>query len=226
MDNHIINSFIYNKTNLLNDIFLYLKRYYSILDINSVCKEIKYLIKNSLLIEKNRLYNLTEEGNVVKNDNIYYHSKIIFNFMKRYSNIYKKYQLKEIRHEQQFLRKYLIKNRNQICIICNKYLPLELLETAHLKPRYLLNKNELYDKNVVEFMCRYCHKLYDSGFIGIKNSELKVSKLLIKKNYDLTYNTHIIKQFNNLNNNYFEFHYTYIFKSQFYASAAETEKNN
>ena len=216
MDNHIINSFIYNKLNSFNDIFLYLKRYYSILDKNLVCKEIKSLIRNSLLLEDNKKYYLlTEEGIVVKNDNMYYHSKIIFNFMKQNSKIYKKYQLKEIRHEQNSLRKYLIKNRKQICIICNKYLPLELLETAHLKPRYLLNKNELYDKNVVEFMCRYCHKLYDSGFIGMKNSELKVSKLLIKNNYDLTFNNYIIEQFNNLNNNYFEFHYRYIFKSAF-----------
>ena len=87
----------------------------------------------------------------------------------------------------------------RICIICNKYLPLELLETAHLKPRCLLNKYELEDKNIVEFMCRYCHKLYDSGFIGIKDSELKVSKSLIKKNYDLTFDTYKIEQFNNLN---------------------------
>ena len=142
---------------------------------------IKSLIRNSVLLKVNEYYVLTEKGNVVKNDNIYYHSKIIFNFLKKHSKIYKKYELREIRQEQQSLRKYLIENKEQICITCKKYLPLDLLETAHLKPRCLLKKYELYDKNIVEFMCRYCHKLYDSGFIGITNGELKVSNLLIKK---------------------------------------------
>jgi hypothetical protein len=215
MDNHIINSFIYNNTNSFNDIFSYLKRYYPILDKILLQKEIKSLIRNLLLVEDNKVYCLTNEGHVVKNDNIYYHSKIIFNFMKRYSKSYKKYELREIRREQQSLRKHLIENKKQICIICCKYLPLDLLETAHLKPRCLLNKDELYDKHIVEFMCRYCHKLYDSGFLGVKKGELQISKLLIEKNYDLTFNNYAINEFNNLNKNYFDFHYTNIFKSVF-----------
>ena len=59
-------------------------------------------------------------------------------------------------------------------------------------------------------MCRYCHKLYDSGFIAIKNGELKVSILL--DNFDLTFNHSLIKEYNNLNMKYFEFNYTYFFK--------------
>jgi len=35
-----------------------------------------------------------------------------------------------------------------MCIICEKKLPLCLLETAHLKPRCLLNNNEKIDKNI------------------------------------------------------------------------------
>ena len=61
-------------------------------------------------------------------------------------------------------------------------------------------------------MCRYCHKLYDSGFIAINNGELKVSKLLIEKNYDLTFNNYIVEEFNDSNKDYFDFHYNYIFK--------------
>jgi hypothetical protein len=211
MDNIIINSFIYLNKVSFNHINLYLKRYYPLVDNTILRNEIKSLIRKSLLTEDKGFYFLTDKGNVVKDDNIYYNSKIIFNFIKKFSKNYKKYQLREIRKEQKSLRKYLIENKKKICIICNKYLPLELLETAHLKPRCLLNKYELEDKNIVEFMCRYCHKLYDSGFIGIKDSELKVSKSLIKKNYDLTFDTYKIEQFNNLNNIYFNFHYKYIF---------------
>ena len=68
-------------------------------------------------------------------------------------------------------------------------MPLCLLETAHLKPRYLLNNNEKNDNNVVEFMCRFCHKLYDDGYLGISILGLLcVSSDITKINYDLEYN--------------------------------------
>ena len=153
MDNYIINSFIYNNINSLNDIKLYLIRYYPLIDDNVLQHEIKLLIKNSLLIVYDKKYKLTNEGVVVLNDNIYYHSKIIINFIKKNSKIYKKYELREIRMEQQSLRKYLINNKKHICIICSKHLPLELLETAHLKPRYLLDKCGLYDKKILSNLC-------------------------------------------------------------------------
>jgi hypothetical protein len=212
MNNHIINLFIHYEKVSFNNIISHLQRHYLTIDKNIVRKEINSLIRNSLLFENNKTYHLTKEGNIVKNDNMYYHSIIICSFLKK-SRLYKKYTLKEVRQEQHLLRTYLTENKKQICIICNKYLPLELLETAHLKPRHLLKKHELYDKNVVEFMCRYCHKLYDSGFIGINNSEIKISKLLTDQSYDLTFEKKRIEQFNNFNERYFQYHFKYIYRS-------------
>tara|TARA_B100001093_G_C26628298_1_gene927717 strand:- start:21 stop:725 length:705 start_codon:yes stop_codon:yes gene_type:complete len=213
MDNHIINIFIQYEQVSFNDIILFLRRTYAIVDKKLVKTQIRSLIRKSLLSENDNKFVLTEHGTVVKNDNVYYHSRIIFKFLQRRITVNKKYEMKEIRLEQKNLRQYLIKNKKQICVICHKCLPLDLLETAHLKPRCLLNKHELYDKNIVEFMCRYCHKLYDSGLIGVTNGELQVSRLLSQKNYDLTFNSYKIEQFNSLNNKYFNFHYKYIFRS-------------
>ena len=135
MDNYIIDSFIYTNTNSFNDIFLYVKRYFCSIDKKLLNNKLKFLIKKFFLVEKNNSYFLTKNGNIILNDNIYYNSRIIRNFIKKYSKIYKTYELKEIRKEQKTLRKYLIETKKQICIICDKYLPLDLLETAHLKPR-------------------------------------------------------------------------------------------
>ena len=41
------------------------------------------------------------------------------------------------------------------------------------------------DINVVEFMCSYCHKLYDNGFLSVHNGLLQVSTFI--NNYDLQY---------------------------------------
>ena len=49
------------------------------------------------------------------------------------------YELKEKRLEQQSLRKYLLNEKEHKCILCYKILPVCLLETAHIKPRNLLN---------------------------------------------------------------------------------------
>jgi hypothetical protein len=121
--------------------------------------------------------------------------------------------MKEVREEQQSMRRHLVANKEHTCIICDKKLPLCLLETAHLKPRCLLNAIEKNDKNVVEFMCRYCHSLYDKGFLAVKSDgTLRVSLLL--NNYDLNYqNNKTIVSFNSYNQNYFLFHYNYIYKT-------------
>jgi len=80
-----------------------------------------------------------------------------------------------------------------------------------LKPRCILNKNEINDKNIVEFMCRYCHNLYDNGFLSVYNGLLQVSGKIIQ--YDLQYNTNKqIDCFNLQNQKYFIFHYNYIYK--------------
>ena len=89
-------------------------------------------------------------------------------------------------------------------------MPLCLLETAHLKPRCILNNNEINDTNVVEFMCRYCHNLYDNGVLSIYNGLLQVSTFI--QNYDLQYNQNKQIFFYNLQNEkYFIFHYKFIY---------------
>jgi hypothetical protein len=92
-----------------------------------------------------------------------------------------------------------------------KNLLKKLLETAHLKPRCLLNWFEKNDKNIVKFMCRYCHTLYDNGFVAIFNGLLNVSSFISK--YDLNYNENKqILNYNLQNEKYFLFHYKYIYK--------------
>jgi len=212
MKDYIINSFIINDKNSIDDIYNYIKyRYINSIQNNDIKIEMANLIKNNILFLNNKIYELTKEGNVILNDHKYYYSKIIIRFYKKYNNNYKKFETKEIRQEQQKLRNYLIHNKKHTCIICNKKLPLCLLETAHLKPRCILNKYEINDKNIVEFMCRYCHTLYDNGFLSVYNGVLQVSTFI--NNYDLIYNNSQIIDYNTNNQKYFDFHYKYIYKS-------------
>ena len=73
----------------------------------------------------------------------------------------------------------------------------------------LLKSIEIKDINNVEFMCRYCHHLYDNAFLSVKNSNLCVSKnITIPNIYDLNYlNNKFINAYNNLNSKYFNYHY-------------------
>ena len=115
--------------------------------------------------------------------------------------------------EQDQLRSHLIKNKPHNCIICNKHLPLFLLETAHIKPRSIIQESERLNKNNIEFMCRYCHTLYDNGFLGVYNGLLKLSTNLIKNKYDLNYEYNkIIRSYNLENKEYFDYHFDYIYK--------------
>ena len=209
---YIINSFILQNKNSLREIYNYIKfRYEKSVEIHNIKIELINLIKNNIIFFNNKNYELTNEGNIILNDHKYYYSKIIIRFYKKYNNNYKKYELKEIRKEQKLLRDYLISNKKQMCILCEKKLPLCLLETAHLKPRCILNNNEINDKNIIEFMCRYCHNLYDNGFLSIYNGILQVSTFI--NNYDLEYNKNKQIFFYNLQNEkYFIFHYKYIYK--------------
>lgn len=213
MKYYIINSFILNDNNTLIDIYNYIKfRYDNLVKINNVKVELNDLIKNKIIFLQNNNYKLSKEGNVILKDHKYYYSKIIINFYKKYNKNNKKYQLKEIRHEQHLLRNYLIKNKENICIICNKKLPLCLLETAHLKPRCISNNSEKNDPNIVEFMCRYCHNLYDKGFLSVYKGLLHISNLLIQ--YDLDYiKNKVIHSYNLDNEKYFVFHYIYIYNN-------------
>lgn len=213
MKDYIINSFILWDNNTLIDIYNYVKfRYINSVKINDIKIELNKLIKNNLIFYHKKKYKLSKEGNVILNDHKYYYSKILIKFYKKYSKNNIKYELKEIRQEQKQLRNYLISNKKQICIICDRKLPLCLLETAHLKPRFLLNNNEKNDINIVEFMCRYCHNLYDNGFLAIYKGLLQVSTII--NQYDLQYTKNKqISYYNSQNEIYFIFHYNYIYKN-------------
>jgi len=212
MKDYIINCFILQDKNTLIDIYNYIKfRYNKSIEINNVKMELTKFIKNKIIFLNNKKYELTNEGNVILNDHKYYYSKIIIKFYKKYNKNRIKYELREIRQEQKLLRNYLVSNRKSLCIICDKNLPLCLLETAHLKPRCILNNHEKNDKNIVEFMCRFCHNLYDNGFLSVYNGLLLVSPLI--NNFDLIYNTNkLIPYYNSKNEKYFIFHYNYIYK--------------
>jgi len=209
MQNYIINSFKHNNKKTLNDIYIYILKHCKNLVKEDLIKQIKFFIKKNIMAMNDGYYILTNEGTVILKDNIYYNSKIIYDFvLKKLSK--KKYSLRETRLEQQSLRKYLIQYKDHKCIICNKNLPLCLLETAHLKPRCILNTSEINNYNVVEFMCRYCHKLFDDGLISVNEGLLIVSDKL--KMYNLWYNNEmIIKEYNDINKIFFNFHYKYIF---------------
>jgi hypothetical protein len=220
MDKYIINSFFYKKTNTINDIFQYIKiKYDNNIELNAIKNKLSLYLKHKVVfIDENNNYHLFEEGNKILDQQIRYSIRTIINIFKKYNRRIKldkkKYSLKEVREEQQSLRNYLINNKEQICIICDKKLPLCLLETAHLKPRYLLNNNEKNDNNVVEFMCRFCHKLYDDGYLGISSLGLLcVSSDIIKNNYNLEYNENKpIIYYNTKNNKYFDYHYRNIYR--------------
>jgi hypothetical protein len=212
MKDYIINSFILQSKNTIVDIYEYIKlRYDTSVELSNIKIELSEMVKNRILILKNKIYELTNEGHVILNDHKYFYSRIIIRFFRKYTKKEKIYALKEIRLEQQKLRTYLIDNKKQKCILCDKTLPLCLLETAHLKPRCLLNSNEMKDTNNVEFMCRYCHNLYDNGYLGLYNGLLCVSPFI--NNYDLHYNKNtLIAYYTIKNNKYFNFHYKYIYK--------------
>lgn len=214
MKDYIINSFILKDRNTLIDIYNYIKfRYDIFVEINDIKSDLYKLVKNNIIIFNKKNYILSKEGIVILNDHKYYYSKIIINFYKKYNKTHKKYELIEIRREQQRLRNYLINNKPNICIICNKKLPHCLLETAHLKPRCILNSYEKNDKNIVELMCSYCHNLYDNGLLAIYNGILHVSNFL--SNYDLHYEKNkVIPHYNSQNEKYFIFHYRYIYKME------------
>ena len=193
MKDYIINSFILQDKNTIEDLYNYIKfRYNNEIEINEIKQKLTKLIKNNIIFLHNKNYELSEEGKVILNDHKYYYSRIIYNFYKKYSKNSKKYELREIRKEQQKLREYLICNKKQICIICDKKLPLCLLETAHLKPRCILNKNEIqpsmtqnsdpYENAVAE---RINGILKQEFYIDKYNKDLHIMKQIIKETVDI-----------------------------------------
>ena len=226
--NIIINSFNIKNKNTLLDILNYVKnRYSSSIHEDEIKDELLKLKKDNIIFNENNIYELTERGNNKLKDYKYYYFIIIKNFLKNVkffkflkniklkaenNKVDKKYEVKEVRKEQSKLREYLVSNKEHKCVLCDKKLPLSLLETAHLKPRCLLkNINELNDVNIVEFMCCYCHKLYDQGNLSVYNSLLYVSSQ-IDSYPDLKYiRNKNITSYNVHNEKYFNYHYNNIY---------------
>lgn len=206
--------FILQSENTFQDIYKYTKsRYKNSISVKELKHNVKLLTKKKILFfhEADNLYTLSCRGNIVLNDHILYYSQIIVRFFRKYCKYHRKYVLKAIRKEQKCLRNFLVFNKDPKCIICDKNLPLCLLETAHLKPRYLTNYNEKKDTNNVAFFCRYCHSLYDNGLIAVLNGLLLVSPLL--NDYDLNYSSNKrIYSYNSNNMIYFDYHFKNIFK--------------
>lgn len=65
-------------------------------------------------------------------------------------------------------------------------------------------------------MCRFYHKLYDDGYIGIKNGFLAISNILKNEQYDINYVENIEMEllYNIYNKIYFDFHMKFIFKNK------------
>ena len=210
MKDHIINSFIVQEKNTFNDIYKYACNFNKKIQKNYIKKEIKNKIRHGHIMLNGGYYILTQIGNdILETHKKFYYYNISL-FFTRYCNKTKIYELKEKRSEQEKLRKTLIDTKDHICIICNKKLPLCLLETAHLKPRCILTNKEKNDINIVEFMCRYCHKLYDEGMIGVLNGQFCKTPEL--DTYDLNYNFNTIDVYNENNKKYFDYHYRNILK--------------
>lgn len=214
MENTIILSFNFSSYKSFDELQKYCNRF-KINTNTSVKKYINNLIRKNILIENNTVtkkYALTEEGIYIINQLNIYYCRIIIDLYRNYKNmINKKYTLKEIRPEQNNLRNYLISNTCNICTFCEKKLPYCLLETAHIKPRYLLDSSEKNDYNNVIFLCRICHVLFDKGYIGINNNHLFVSEKLNILEYDLPIykiQKKIIKE----QEGFFDYHYKYIYK--------------
>tara|TARA_B110000908_G_C10263615_1_gene461407 strand:+ start:4963 stop:5610 length:648 start_codon:yes stop_codon:yes gene_type:complete len=210
MKDHVINSFIVQEKNTFNDIYKYACNFNKKILKNYIKKEIKNKIKHGHITTSHGYYVLTTTGNhILKKHKEFYYYEIAL-FFKKFYNKTKIYTLNEIRPEQKSLRDFLINNKSHKCIICDKKLPLCLLETAHLKPRSILNNTELNDTNIVEFMCRYCHKLYDDGMIAVKNG--KFCKIPELDKYDLNYDYSTVDAYNESNKKYFNYHYTNIYR--------------
>jgi hypothetical protein len=89
------------------------------------------------------------------------------------------------RKEQLFLRQSLFRDKKtELCGICRREFPVELLITAHIKKRARCTIVEKLDyKNVVMPMCTLgCDYLYEKGYIGVKNGTIE----LMKNKNDLT----------------------------------------
>jgi hypothetical protein len=92
-------------------------------------------------------------------------------------------------------------------------MPLYLLQAAHLKPYSLITEREKINRHVVEFMCLYCHNLYDRGFLGVNKGILEQSKFLDLSKFDIKYEKNkVVESYNSINQVFFDYHYEFIYK--------------
>ena len=72
MKDNIINSFIIQEKNTLIDIYNYIKLRYNIsVEINDLKQQLIILIKNKILFFHDEIYKLSNEGNVILNDQLH-----------------------------------------------------------------------------------------------------------------------------------------------------------
>ncbi len=116
------------------------------------------------------------------------------------------------RPEHAKLRQYLINHKDSNCLICKRKFPIYLLECSHIKPRSLASNCERHDYNIVNWMCRICHKIYDKGDIGIKNSVI-YKKCYLDKYTNLGLNQCKFVDFKEYirSKKYFDYHFKNIF---------------
>jgi hypothetical protein len=83
------------------------------------------------------------------------------------------------RNEQALLRVHLFgSNKEKICCLCHKVYPVNLMVTAHIKPRKLCSHQERVDLNIVMPVCKIgCDDLFERGYLKVEN-EGKIEKNL------------------------------------------------
>ena len=119
------------------------------------------------------------------------------------------------RPEQYRLRKHLINNREQRCVICKSKAPLYLLECAHIKPRSVSNEKERTDTGIVSWMCRNCHKFYDKGDVSVIDPGI----VIISPQFNFDEYPEILRVDNTFkigdyekNRKYYDYHFKKVFK--------------
>ena len=115
------------------------------------------------------------------------------------------------------LEKYVNHFNNCHCSLCCQKFPNELLDMAHLKPRYVLSSIEKKNINNVEFMCKLCHSIYDRGFVGINQNGIIEPRDIVNNYLNLA----VVKQlgcvyskYNPNNAIFLSWHYMNIFKKK------------
>ena len=130
-----------------------------------------------------------------------------FNIIKNLNNVRYKGN-----YDRFLLRKYLLCNKVNICVMCQNNYPFNILESAHLMPRKNLSDSERLDINLVEFMCPNCHKLYDRGLHSINLDGKIIVSSQLDNYYELNkINNYDFRNINLKNREYIDYHNKNIF---------------